>query len=126
MAERIIAYKKKISEVWLEKKQNKENIIAPSDSESESDGEPVKKEMVLTKINKKQFNYFLLIYIMFNKTEYKLLIEEYMDKYDITYTSAKQLICNHQIKQIMMEKKVSYEMACIADDIINNYNLSIL
>jgi DNA topoisomerase-1 len=53
MAERIIAYKKKISEVWLEKKQNKENIIAPSDSESESDGEPVKKEMVLTKINKK-------------------------------------------------------------------------
>ena len=63
---------------------------------------------------------------MFNKTEYKLLIEEYMDKYDITYTSAKQLICNHQIKQIMREKKVSYEMACIADDIINNYNLSIL
>jgi len=53
MAERIIAYKKKISEVWLEKKQPKENIIAPSDSESESDGEPVKKEMVLTKINKK-------------------------------------------------------------------------
>ena len=51
MAERIIAYKKKISEVWLEKKQPKENIIAPSDSES--DGEPVKKEMVLTKINKK-------------------------------------------------------------------------
>ena len=53
MAERIIAYKKKISEVWLEKKQPKENIIAPSDGESESDGEPVKKEMVLTKINKK-------------------------------------------------------------------------
>ena len=63
---------------------------------------------------------------MFNKTEYKLLIEEYMDKYDITYTSAKQLICNHQIKQIMMEKNISFEMACIADDIINNYNLSIL
>ena len=63
---------------------------------------------------------------MFNKTEYKLLIEEYMDKYDITYTSAKQLICDHQIKQIMREKKASHEMACIADDIINNYNLSIL
>ena len=49
-----------------------------------------------------------------------------MDKYDITYTSAKQLICDHQIKQNMREKKVSYEMAGIADDIINKYNLSIL
>ena len=29
---------------------------------------------------------------MFNKTEYELLIEEYMDKYDITYTSAVHLI----------------------------------
>jgi len=61
---------------------------------------------------------------MFNKTQYKLLIEEYMDKYDVTYTTAKQLICIHQIKQYMREKQVSYEMACIADDIINNYNIS--
>ena len=51
MAERLIAYKKKISEVWLEK-QNKENVFSKSDSESESDGEPPKKEMILTKINK--------------------------------------------------------------------------
>ena len=61
---------------------------------------------------------------MFNKTQYKLLIEEYMDKYDVTYTTAKQLICIHRIKQYMREKQVSYEMACIADDIINNYNIS--
>ena len=61
---------------------------------------------------------------MFNKTQYKLLIEEYMDKYDVTYTTAKQLICIHQIKQYMREKQVSYEMACISDDIINNYNIS--
>jgi len=26
---------------------------------------------------------------MFNKTQYKLLIEEYMDKYGVTYTTAK-------------------------------------
>ena len=61
---------------------------------------------------------------MFNKTQYKLLIEEYMNKYGITYTSAMQLICGHQIKQYMKEKQVSYEMACIADEIINKYNIS--
>jgi transcription-repair coupling factor (superfamily II helicase) len=61
---------------------------------------------------------------MFNKTQYKLLIEEYMDKYGVTYTTAKQLICLHQIRRYMEEKQVSYEIACIADDIINNYNIS--
>ena len=61
---------------------------------------------------------------MFNKTQYKLLIDEYMDKYGITYTSAMQLICDHHIKQYMKEKQVSYEMACIADEIINKYNIS--
>ena len=61
---------------------------------------------------------------MFNKTQYKLLIEEYMDKYGITYTSAMKLICDHQIKRYMREKQVSYEMACIADEIINKYNIS--
>ena len=71
---------------------------------------------------------------MFNKTQYKLLIEEYMDKYDVTYTTAKQLICQ-DLKRCMKEKQVSHEMACmtafaatgltaVADDIINNYNLS--
>ncbi len=47
-----------------------------------------------------------------------------MNKYDITYTSAMHLICQHQIKQYMREKQVSYEMACVADDIINTYNMS--
>ena len=48
---------------------------------------------------------------MFNKTQYKLLIDEYMDKYNITYTNAKQLICEHQ-------------MDTIRYDIINYYNIS--
>jgi hypothetical protein len=39
-----------------------------------------------------------------------------MDKYDITYTTAKQLIFDHQIKRYMRDKQVSYEIACIADD----------
>jgi len=60
---------------------------------------------------------------MFNKTQYKLLIEEYMNKYDVTYTTAKQLICQ-DLKRCMRENQVFHEMACIADDIINNYNLS--
>ena len=50
MAKRIMAYKNKISEQWLEKK---ENIKHKSESEDEDDDEPPKKEMVLTKINKK-------------------------------------------------------------------------
>ena len=52
MAERYITYKKKISEEW---NNNKENVFVKSDGdcESESDGEPVIKEMVLTKKNTK-------------------------------------------------------------------------
>ena len=50
MAERLIAYKKKISEEWLEKQNNDKND--ESENETESDGEPPKKEMILTKINK--------------------------------------------------------------------------
>ncbi len=46
MAERLIAYKKKISEVWLEKQNNKQvvDVFIDSDNESESDGEPPKKK----------------------------------------------------------------------------------
>ena len=72
--------------IFLGKLQKHVFVKSDGDCESESDGEPVIKEMVLTKKNTKYF--FLLIYIMFNKTQYKLLIYEYMDKYNITYTNA--------------------------------------
>ncbi len=49
MATRLIEYKKKISELWLEKK---ENIKNDSEDDDASDTPP-KKEMILTKINKK-------------------------------------------------------------------------
>ena len=52
MAKRIIAYKQKISEQWLEKKENIQNKDE-SEDEDEDDGEPPKKEMVLTKNIKK-------------------------------------------------------------------------
>ena len=51
MAERLIAYKKKISEEWLEKQNNNKND--ESENETESDNEPIKKDITLTKINKK-------------------------------------------------------------------------
>ena len=50
MAERLIEYKKKISEQWLEKADTIKN------DESEDDDEPPKKEMLLTKINKNKLN----------------------------------------------------------------------
>ena len=52
MAKRIIAYKQKISEQWLEKKENTQNKDESEDEDEDAD-EPVKKEMVLTKNIKK-------------------------------------------------------------------------
>ncbi len=52
MAKRIIAYKNKISEQWLEKKENIQNKSESEDDDNDNE-EPPKKEMVLTKINKK-------------------------------------------------------------------------
>ena len=34
---------------------------------------------------------------MFNKTQYKVLIQEYMDKYNVSYTTALQLMSIDQI-----------------------------
>ena len=52
---------------------------------------------------------------MFNKTQYKLLIDDYMLKYDVSYTTATQrLTILHQLD------------AFTKDDIINNFNISML
>ncbi len=50
MAKRIIAFKQKILEQWLEKNDKIQN---KDESEDEDDSEPPKKEMVFTKTNKK-------------------------------------------------------------------------
>ena len=34
---------------------------------------------------------------MFDKTQYKLLIQEYMDKYNVSYAAARQLMAMDQI-----------------------------
>ena len=62
---------------------------------------------------------------MFNKTKHKLLIDRYMDKYDVTYTTAKQQIFQLQIKECIQEMNVSYIQAALEYDVINNYNISI-
>ncbi len=50
---------------------------------------------------------------MFNKTQYKLLIEEYMLKYDVSYTTATQnLSCLYKID------------ASTKEDIIEHFNIS--
>ena len=36
---------------------------------------------------------------MFDKTQYKVLIKEYMDKYNVSYTSALQLMSMDQITE---------------------------
>ena len=78
MAKRLIAYKQKISEEWLEKKNNE----SKNESDDETSEDPVVKK--LTKNIKDQFKtfklYFLIIYIMFDKIEYKLLFSSCITK----------------------------------------------
>ena len=52
---------------------------------------------------------------MFNKTQYKLLIEDYMLKYDVSYTTAKQ--------QLFILYKLD---EATKEDIIENFNISML
>ena len=58
---------------------------------------------------------------MFDKTQYKLLIEEYMNEYDVSYSTAKTLISIKQINDHMNKYDISYQEAVF--DIINNYNV---
>ena len=50
---------------------------------------------------------------MFNKTQYKLLIEEYILKYDVSYTTAK--------RKLAYLYKID---ASTNEDIIENFNIS--
>ncbi len=58
---------------------------------------------------------------MFNKTQHELLIEEYMSKYDVSYSTAKTLISIKQINDHMNKYEISYQEAVF--DITNNYNV---
>ena len=83
-----------------------------------------------------------MIYIMFDKIEYELLILKYMPKDEykelikkymaelkIPYITAKQYICLKQIKRLEYENKVKYDQVFLKtyNDIVENgYNISIL
>ena len=61
---------------------------------------------------------------MFDKTQYKLLIQEYMNKYTISYANAIQIIISKQIERFEKDFNIRYEKAFIQayDDM--NYNIS--
>ena len=63
---------------------------------------------------------------MLTKTQYKLLIQSYMDRYDCSYTSALQIMSKEALLIYQEEHNVPYEIAALKYDIINNYNLSML
>jgi len=54
---------------------------------------------------------------MITKTQYRLLVEDYMNRYDITEKEAEFLINKH---------KMEYYINALKTDIIENYNISSL
>ena len=76
-----------------------------------------------------KIEYELLILKYMPKDEYKKLIKKYMDELKIPYITAKQYICLKQIKRFEYENKVRYDQVFLKtyNDIVENgYNLSIL
>jgi hypothetical protein len=54
---------------------------------------------------------------MLTKTQYRLLVEDYMEKYNISQNEAEFLINKH---------KMEYYINALKNDIIENYNISSL
>ena len=71
-----------------------------------------------------KIEYKLLIENYMTKDEYRKLIEEYIDKYTISYANAIQLIMSKQIDRFEKDFDTTYEKAFIQayDDM--NYNIS--
>jgi len=73
-----------------------------------------------------KIEYKLLIENYMTKDEYKNLINTYMNELNISYITAKQYICLKQRKKIELENNIPYERAFLQayDDM--NYNISML
>jgi len=71
-----------------------------------------------------KIEYKLLIQNYMTKDEYRQLIDKYMDKYTISYANAIQLIIRQQIEKFEKDFDIQYEKAFIQayDDM--NYNIS--
>ena len=71
-----------------------------------------------------KIEYKLLIENYMTNEEYKQLIEEYMDKYGMSYTNSKQLIIQQQIGKFEKDFDTTYEKAFIQTYNDMNYNIS--
>ena len=71
-----------------------------------------------------KIEYKLLIQNYMTKDEYRQLIDKYMDKYTISYANAIQLIIQQQIEKFEKDFDIQYDKAFIQayDDI--NFNIS--
>jgi hypothetical protein len=73
-----------------------------------------------------KIEYKLLIENYMTKDEYKQLIDKYMDIYDISYINAKNKICLEQMKRFEKDFDTTYEKAFIQAYNDINYNISIV
>ena len=73
-----------------------------------------------------KIEYKLLIENYMTKDEYRQLIQEYMNKYTISYANAIQIIISKQIERFEKDINIRYEKAFIQayDDM--NYNISMV
>jgi hypothetical protein len=73
-----------------------------------------------------KIEYKLLIENYMTKDEYKQLIENYMKLYDISYINAKNKICLEQMKRFEKDFDITYEKAFIQKYNDMNYNISMV
>ena len=73
-----------------------------------------------------KIEYKLLIQNYMTKDEYRQLIDKYMDKYTISYANAIQLIIRQQIEKFEKDFDIQYEKAFIQAYNDINYNISIV
>ena len=73
-----------------------------------------------------KIEYKLLIQYYMTKDEYRQLIDKYMDKYTISYANAIQLIIRQQIEKFEKDFDIQYEKAFIQAYNDMNYNISIV
>ena len=73
-----------------------------------------------------KIEYKLLIQNYMTKDEYRQLIEKYMDKYTLLYANAIQLIIRQQIERFEKYFDITYEKAFVQTYDDMNYNISIV
>ena len=73
-----------------------------------------------------KIEYKLLIQNYMTKDEYRQLIEKYIGKYTISYANAIQLIIRQQIEKFEKDFDIQYEKAFIQAYNDMNYNISIV